>query len=159
MADNDSEEQLETGGSLRAKLEATQAENRELASQLRPLMAQQEISSKGYRYITPDDLKEVPLKELSTQAAALEKAKADVHASVVKSILRDQGYADDELDAAVERFMNPDKQESHEETSTRLANLGRIGGKIPESDKDKGLHGQARIEAALSDKYAKTRRR
>lgn len=159
MADNESEDQLETGGSLRAKLEATQAENRELAAQLKPLMAERLIADKGFKYLKPEDLADVPLKELATKAEALNKAKESVHATVVKSILADQGVPDDELEAAVQRFLNPDKQETHAEASSRLADLGRIGGAIPETDKDKGLHGQARIEAALQEKYAKNRRR
>jgi hypothetical protein len=159
MAEEDPEGITETGGSLRAKLEASNAANRELESQLKPLLVAQEISSKGYKYVTPDDLKDVSLSELATKAAALEKSKIAARADVVKSILKDQGVADDELDAEVERFLNPDRTESHAEQSTRLADLGRIGGRISPSDKDKGLHGQDLIEAALQEKYAKNRRR
>jgi hypothetical protein len=159
MAEEDPEGSSETGGSLRAKLEATQAANREMEAQLRPLMAAQVIADKGFKYLKPEDLKDVPLKELASKAEALNKANESIHVNVVKTILADQGVPDDEMDAAVERFLNPERGEAHAETSTRLAQLGSIGGRIPESDKDRGLHGQDLIQAGLEAKYAKTKRR
>jgi hypothetical protein len=159
MAEEDPEGTTETGGSLRAKLEASQAENREMAKTLRPLLAAQVIAEKAYKYVKPEDLADVPLTELATKAEILNKQKGEVHEQVVRTILAEQGVADADLDTAVQRFLNPDAQESHADTSTRLASLGRIAGTAPESDKDKGAHGQDLIELALQQKYDSNSRR
>lgn len=155
MAENDSADTNEAGGTLRAKLEAALAEKRELESQLVPLKAAQVIGSKGYKYVTADDLKDVSLTEIEAKAATLEAQKEAMRLDVVKQILAEQGVDEASLESAAKRFIGAEKSETNADVSTRLAGLSRIGGEIPESDVERGKTGVARIEAALQEKYSK----
>lgn len=146
MADDGSEGQSETGGSLRSQLEATIAERNQMASELLGFKAAQEIGAKGYKHVTVDDLKGVKLDELPAKAAQIEKDKLAVRETVLRDVLKDQGYEDGErLDEAVKKLISPD--ESHAETSTRLANLGRIAGDFPATHEDEGLTGRKLLQA------------
>lgn len=159
MATDPTEEGNEAGSTLRSKLEHQLEENKALKAQLAPLLAANEIATKGYKFVKPEDLSGVDPTELAAKAAALEDANRKVHADVLRSVLADQGVPEAELDAAVESHLNPDQREDHAVVSGRLASLGRVTGSIPETDKDRGLTGQDRIAAALNEKYAKNTRR
>lgn len=156
MAEEGSEDQSETGGSLRAKLEASNAENREMAAELRSFKAAKEIADKGYKHVTLDDLKDVSLTELSAKAAELETKKTADHEVVLRQVLAAQGYDGDALDTAVSQLLNP--EESHNEVSTRLASLGRISGGAPGAHDTEGRTGRHLIEAGLEENAEKAKK-
>lgn len=158
MADDGSEGQSETGGSLRSQLEATIAERNQMAQELLGFRAAQEISAKGYKHVTAEDLKGVKLDELPAKAAQIEKDKLAVRETVLRDVLKDQGYEDGErLDEAVKKLITPD--ESHAETSSRLANLGRINGDFPGAHEEETLTGRKLLQAHFGKQEKQSSRR
>lgn len=145
MADDGSEGQSETGGSLRAKLETALEENKQIAGELRTFKASQIITEKGYKYVTAADLEGVGLDELASKAAAVEESKVKQEESVLRDVLQRQGLEGAKLDNAVKNLLHP--QESHADTSTRLAQLGRIQGDHPSAHDTDHLEGRDLIRA------------
>jgi len=95
MADDfDSEEEKESGTSLRKKLETTLGENAKLKEQLVELAGKQLITEKGYKLVSVEDLKGVSLSELETKAQELETQKAAAEAETVRRVLASKGLAD-----------------------------------------------------------------
>lgn len=149
MADEQPEGGSETGGSLRAKLEASLEANRQMAAELHGFKAQQIIAEKGYKHVTIDDLQGVDLTELATKAEAIEKQNLQLRETVLKETLQSQGLDGDRLDEAVKNLLHP--QESHADTSTRLANLGRIAGGAPGAHDTENLTGRQLIMAGIEE--------
>jgi hypothetical protein len=155
MADEQPEGGSETGGSLRAKYEAALDESRQLAAELIAYKAKDVIQEKGYKFVTPEDLKGVGLNELAARAEAVEKQKLEIRETVLRDALAGQGLEGERLDDAVRNLLNP--QESHAETSTRLAGLGRINGTFPAQGDTDGLEGRDLIRAAVAENANKRR--
>lgn len=156
MADDLDESESETGGSLRSKLEASVKANKQLADKLRTFEAKELIAAKGYKYVTAEDAAGVELDELPTKLAEIEKQKLATRESVLRDVLKGQGHEDGErLDEAVKSLLNP--QESHAETSTRLASLSRISGDFPGVHDSDGLEGRALIRQGLIENASKRR--
>lgn len=154
MADDGSEDQSETGGSLRSKLESSIAENRQLATELRSFKAAALIAEKGYKFVTADDLKDVSLAEFDAKAAELEAKQAKQEEVILRKVLANQGtYSEAELDSAVTRLLNP--EESHAETSTRLQSLARIKGDAPSRHDGENSTGRTLIAEGLAENAAK----
>lgn len=150
MAEEGSEGQSETGGSLRAKLETALEENKQMVGELRTFKATQLITEKGYKYVTAADLEGVGLDELATKAATVESDKVKQEEVVLRDVLQRQGLEGAKLETAVKNLLHP--QESHADTSTRLAGLGRIQGDHPSAHESEGLEGRDAIRAYFEAK-------
>jgi len=152
MADDfDSEEEKESGTSLRKKLETTLGENAKLKEQLVELAGKQLITEKGYKLVSVEDLKGVSLSELETKAQELETQKAAAEAETVRRVLASKGLADSELEQAVEALLGKSEEQQQTEALSRIAGLGRAMGTPPSKvDETKGLFGRSRLEAAYA---------
>lgn len=145
MADEQPEGGSETGGSLRAKYETALEENKQMVNELRTFKAEKVITEKGFKHVTAADLEGVGLDELATKAAAVEADKVKQQETVLREVLQRQGLDGKKLDDEVSKLLNP--QESHADTSTRLAGLSRIQGDHPNAHDDEGLQGRDSIRA------------
>lgn len=143
----DSEETTESGGSLRAKLETTLAENRALAGQLAELKAKELISEKGLKHVQPGDLVGVNLTELEEKALELEAQKAAADAEALRRVLAARGLDAGEVDKVVNELISG---ESAADTLDRIRSGGHIGGNPPGTNKFEGLYGRDKIYAAYS---------
>lgn len=144
----DSEETTESGGSLRAKLEASLAENKTLAAELHQFKARDIITAKGLKHVRPDDLAGVSLADLEAKAEELEAQNAAADAEAVRRVLAAKGLDASAVDKAVTDLLSG---ESTTETLDRIRSGGRIGGDPPGTNKFEGLYGRDKIYAAYSD--------
>lgn len=149
--DDGSLDGTESGGQLRAKLEAALAANKTLTEEVLGFKAEKVISAKGFKFVTPEDLHGVGLDELETKAAEVEAAKAAQRESVVKQVLADKGLQGDQLDAALKNLLSPEQAQA-DAAIGRLAEVGRIQGNVPSTAGEQGLFGKSRIRAALAKK-------
>lgn len=126
MDDSGSEDTNESGGALRKQLEKALAANKELSKRVAAQEAKTLIESKGYKYVKPEALADVDLDEMADKAEALEKSGLETSKVLLRQVLTNQGVSADDLDSEVDRFLNP--QESHAQTSSRVAEVGRTQG-------------------------------
>lgn len=105
MSDDDQTDLPTDGRGLRAKLEETLRENAALRKQALTLAAEKTITSKGFDLVTVDDLKGVDLDKVETEAARLQAERADQLRSVAESRFKAQGLQGEELNRAVDAFV------------------------------------------------------
>src|SRR5215207_867383 len=96
----------ETGGSLRTKLEAALSELKSMRDENGAMKAEKIIRDKGYKLLTPEDLKGVDPKELESEAEKRFAAKKEAQRLLAKDLLgRRHGVEGDELDRLVDEYM------------------------------------------------------
>lgn len=147
--DFDSEDEKESGSSLRKKLEAALKERDEAVQAAVSARAQVLISEKGYTHLTAEDLAGVSLSDLEAKADELEAQKAAADAAAIRRVLEAKGFKDSELEQAVKGLLG-DEQDGTA-TQDRLREAARLQGTPPAQIQDKSLVGKD----LLYEAYAK----
>ena len=151
MADDfDSEDEKESGGSLRKKLEAALEENRALKGEVTSFKAHQLIQEKGFKHLTVDDLKGVDLSELETKAAELEAQKEQQAAVTLRRVLEGKGLKDSELDQALQALLS--EEDPAGAALDRIRQVSKVNGTPPAKVEEEGLFGPSRLRAAYAKK-------
>jgi hypothetical protein len=139
----ESEESQETGGGLRAQLEAAIAEK---AAAERALA---ETIAGNFQHVRAEDLSGVPRSELSSKAVEIEAQRKAEQETLVQNALKSRGLTDEQItellagNGAQAPATQPVAQGAPEV-------LGRIQGTPPSVKPDtEGLVGPQRIRAAL----------
>jgi hypothetical protein len=138
----------ESGRSLRDRLEAEIARNKEIATRLAQRVAQ------DFPHVSAEDLAGVSPDELETKAAELNQLKKQEREDILRSTLEERGLSGEQLDVAVQKLVSGDgsavEAESSVDASTaRVASLGKLQGTVPSASTD-GLWGASKIRAAVS---------
>lgn len=138
----------ESGSQLRDKLEAALAENRAIRSTL------VETTVKGFRYVKPDDLKDVAVDQIEAKAAELEAERKSAEDAAIAARL---GVSVEDLDAALAKLSGTGDQPKAEQPATRspFALTGALGGQPTGSTPDPNLRGVDKIEAAIRARNSK----
>lgn len=144
-ADDQDNEDQESGSTLRAKLEASIAE----ANALRETAA--EATVKGFKYVKPSDLAGVAPKEMASKALEIEAAKAAERDTLLREALAERGLTDDQLDEALGKLAGGEKPDSEPTAADRVASLGQLAGSAPRPPENVGT-GDSRIRAAIASK-------
>ena len=143
-----SEEQNESGGLLRQKLEASLARNKELETLARTFQAKDLIREKGFTHLTPEDLMGFDDTELEAKATELETQKAAAEADVLRRALEAKGLTADQLDQALAALTSGTTGTN---TQPGVREASRIGGAPPGSDRFAGLTGKDLLYAAYAE--------
>lgn len=141
---NESEESMETGGGLRAQLEAAIAEK---AAAERALA---ETVAGNFQHVKAEDLSGVPRSELAAKAAEIEGQRKAEQETLVQTALKSRGLSDEQIAELLAG--NAGAPASSEQPAPQGAPevLGRIQGTPPSAKPDtEGLVGPQRIRAAL----------
>src|SRR5262245_18834237 len=118
----------ESGGSLREKLEAALAEVATLRTEVLEGRATKLIGDKGYKFVTPEDLRASSLDELEAKASALETEKVAAATTAVRSAFAAKGLAGDELEAAVQEVFGEAPDSARSGALDRIRSVGQLGG-------------------------------
>lgn len=138
----EAEPEVETGSSLRSKLESTLGENRRLTEQIVELEAGKLLDSGEYNLVSLDDLREVSRSELAETASRLQTERSELGSRVLATQL---GVED--LDQVRDFLENSSKEEM--QGVEALRNLG--GGDPPRKRvSDDVAPGPARLRQAFS---------
>jgi hypothetical protein len=138
-----SEESQETGGGLRAQLEAAIAEK---AAAERALA---ETIAGNFQHVKAEDLSGVPRSELAAKAAEIENQRKVEQETLVQSALKARGLTDDQIAELLAGSGAP-APSSQPAPQGAPEILGRIQGTPPSAKPDtEGLVGPQRIRAAL----------
>jgi len=132
----------ETGGELRAKLEAALDENKNLKSSVSSLTAEKVIRDSNLTYVKPEDLSGLSTDEMVAKATELEASKAAQAEELAAKFLAAKGVTLDQIDGAA-------AGQKPAETATRVASLGSLPGTRPKPDFE-GLHGADLLYAAYN---------
>jgi len=119
-----STENQETGGELRAKLEAALKDLNTLKASNASLTAEKVIRDSGLTYVTAADLSEIPTDEMVAKATELEASKAAQAEELAAKFLAAKGVTLDQIDGAA-------AGQKPAETATRVASLGSLQGTRP----------------------------
>jgi hypothetical protein len=147
--DFNSEDEKETGSTLRSKYEQAIETNKALQAELVEMKAKDLISSKGYKHLSVEDLSGVDLSELEAKAEALEAQKAAADAEAVRRVLAGRGLDDSQLDAALATILGS-TEGGDSKALDRIAAAGKIVGTPPSAVEDETLYGPSRIRAAYA---------
>ena len=114
MSDADQTDLPTDGRGLRAKLEETLGENKQLRSQNRQLLAEKVITSQGFDLVTVNDLAGVDLDKVESEAARLQAERTEQMRSFAEGRFKAQGLQGDALTRAVDEFVKgkPGAQQS-----------------------------------------------
>lgn len=148
--DFDSEDEKESGSSLRKKLEAALKERDEAVQAAVSAKAQVLISEKGYKHLTAEDLHGVSLSELEAKAEELETQKTAADAAAIRRVLEAKGFKDSELEEAVKGLLGDGQQIDTNATQDRIRDAARLQGTPPAQIQDKGLSGKDLLYAAYA---------
>lgn len=152
MADDfESEDERESGSTLRRKYEAVLGEKANLERELRAVKAQAILVEKGYSRVTVDDLADVSLAELEAKAAELESQKEQHEADILRRVLAGKGLKDGEIESAVKELLGMNEQDRQLQALDRIRAVGRTGGTPPGQSEDPNLFGPSRIRAAYAN--------
>lgn len=147
--DFDSEDEKESGSSLRKKLEAALSERDEALKVAIAAKAQVLITEKGYKHLTAEDLAGVSLSDLEAKADELEAQKTAADAAAIRRVLEAKGFKDSELEQAVKGLLG--NEQDGTATQDRLREAARLQGTPPAQIQDKSLVGKD----LLYEAYAK----
>lgn len=136
-----SEESQESGGALREKLEATNADNRAL----REALAAEVVGS--FQHVKPEDLSGVAPGELRERAAQIEQERVAERREVLTAELSAKGWTAEQI----EEFMGESPQQTPPQHTPKPKLDGNVGAPParPKPGEDDGLFGPSRIRAAL----------
>jgi hypothetical protein len=148
--DFDSEDEKESGSSLRKKLEAALKERDEALKVAIASKAQVLIGEKGYKHLTAEDLAGVSLSDLEAKADELEAQKAAADAAALRRVLEAKGFKDSELDQAMKGLLGDEPDQNA--TQDRIRDAARLQGTPPPQIQDKGLMGRDLLYAAYAQK-------
>jgi len=147
-ADLDDLGQREGGKGLRKWAEAVQKETRSTMGELATLKADKVIQEHGYHLITAEDLTGVPLADLEAKAEALEGEKLESQRELARDMLTRKGLAGDDLDRAVDEFLQPAPDDA--KARERAAAAARAGGVPTPMVNPQELHGIEAIRHGLT---------
>lgn len=138
--DGSDESGQESGGALRANLEATNAENKVL----REALTTQVVGR--FKYVSPEDLAGVAPNDLDAKAAEIETQRAEQRQSLLNEELKARGLSDKQIAEIVGQ-----SSVGTPPTQSASPDLGNIGDKLtrPKPGTEDGLYGPDRIRAAL----------
>ena len=147
--DFNSEDEKETGSTLRSKFEQAIETNKALQARVVEMSAKSLISEKGYKHLSVEDLRGVDLSELEAKAEALEAQKATADAEAVRRVLAGRGLDDSQLETALASILG--STESGDSTALdRIAQAGKLNGTPPSAVQDESLYGPTRLRAAYA---------
>lgn len=138
-----SEEEQESGGALREKLEASIADNRAL----REALATEVVGS--FKHVKPEDLADAAPSELRERAAQIEEQRAAERREVLTAELSAKGWTD----AQIEEFFGGDNPSAPAQQAPKPKLDGNVGSPParPAPGEGDGLYGLSRIRAAMGD--------
>lgn len=147
--DFNSEDEKETGSTLRSRFEQTLGEKKALEATVLELKAEKLISTKGYKHLTVEDLRGVDLSELEAKAEALEAQKATADAEAVRRVLAGRGLNDSQLETALATILGSNEG-ADSKALDRIAQAGKLVGTPPAATEDETLYGPSRLRAAYT---------
>lgn len=98
-------ETTEGGRGLRQRLEAALAENRTLSDENVGLKSLKVIEEHGLSLVKPEDLAGVAAGELEEKARQIQEDRVEQQRQLARSVFEQKGLSGDELDAAVDDFL------------------------------------------------------
>jgi hypothetical protein len=139
-----SEEGQESGGALREKLDATNADNRVLREALA-----QEVAGR-FKYVKPEDLASVAPGELRDRAAQIEQERAAERREVLTAELSAKGWDEKQI----EEFLGDTTPAPPPQQTPKPKLDGNVGTppSRPKPGEGDGLFGPSRIRAVLGSK-------
>lgn len=148
MDDETVETGKESGGSLREKLEAALARESDLKAKVLSYQAREVIAEKGYKHVTPEDLKGVDLDGIEAKAEELEQAKAAQEAEVLKRVLGSKLGDGADVDAVIQGLLGGGDDQSA--ALDRIRSVGKVQGSPVAKDQDAaGLSGPELLRHAF----------
>lgn len=154
--------QESSGKGLRAQLESTIAERDRYRAEVAELRAREVLRSGNFSFVGADDLKGVDPDKVEERAKALQEERAKVFRQGIEARFRQQGLTGEELDRAVEQFLDiqPSSEVSFDEQAAysraRSAGAGASPTPPPLVNPEK-MSAQEKIEHAL--RHAPSKRR
>lgn len=147
MTAEDLDDDQESGRSLRDRLEAEIARNKEIATRLAKRVAQ------DFPHVSAEDLAGVSPDELETKAAELNQLKKQEREEILRSTLEERGLSGEQLDVAVQKLVSGEDsvvtaEPSMDASTARVASLGKLQGTVPKPSTE-GLWGASKIRAAV----------
>lgn len=130
----------ESGGALREKLEATNAENRALKEALAATTASR------FKYVSAEDLMDAAPNDLVERAQMLENERLEQRHALLNEELTARGLTPQQIAEIVGQ--SPVVTPTPAATSTSLGNVGNPPAKVKPGTEE-GLFGPDRIRAAL----------
>ena len=136
-----SEEEQESGGALREKLEAFSSDNRALRETITTVLA------KDFPDVKPEDLADVAPGELQERAAQVQEERTAARHEILRAELSAKGWSDEQ----VEEFLATPKTPPPQAQKPRFdGNVGTPPARPGPGEGD-GLFGPSRIRAALGE--------
>lgn len=143
-------EREEGGSGLRRKLEDALRQNAELTGKVALYEAGQLISEKGYTLVKPEDLSGVKPNELEAKAEALQQQREGERKSLVREMLAKKGYADAELDLAVDEWFAGEGFEADGSDFAEITEADSLGGRPVKRISPEQMSPLEKLEAGLS---------
>jgi hypothetical protein len=152
VSDADQTDLPTDGRGLRAKLEETLGENKQLRTQMRGLLADKVITSKGFDLVTVNDLAGVDLDKIETEAARLQTERTEQYRTFAESRFKAQGLQGDALTKAVDEFVkgSPGQAGGAPVDAGAYERARGVGGGTPTPQySGEGLSASAKLRAGL----------